>query len=328
VEAEPGPRSNVPSLDDVLDPAPRRGWSVDETPVETDVYAVATAPSQAYETSYETKDLRSEYKAAVKGRGTPPVAAIGWMIFGLGLLMLTYAYWDVYATNEETILSLGGVIRLDALGLLFMLLGLVMAVAFHLAPSERSKGPRLEDSGPDDWVHKSRMAHARATTHRILAIVGWVVFVLGVLITVVALRQSWLESAARATEVGFFIGDTFYRYWPLGLIVAASGLVTFLLTYPRMHNAQQARLAYLLAAIVAQERPPASAQVVVAPAPARHQASGEPPREVGVAGVAPERVKVLMRRIDQLLSKLPEDEVAEFARSPEAEAYLKILESS
>lgn len=275
----------------------------------------------------ERDELRARFDEASVRMGTPPLAALGWGVFFVGLLLITYAYYDVYAANAESVLLFAGAIRYDVLGAILLILGLITAIISHFVPPRRPHGPQPQDP-PTAWVARADRAARWVTTHRTLSIIGWILAGFGLTLSTVALYFSWVNSNGGLVDYGITIGGRQFLYWRIGVALAVFGLVLVVLTYTRIRNARDARQGYLLAALAAVDRQQIAQQ---AAQQTKETSAEEPTNERSpnkVAGVTEQDLHALMKRLDGLMANLPEEQVAEFANSPEAETYLNLLEAA
>ncbi|MBI2078112.1 MAG: hypothetical protein HYT80_07050 [Euryarchaeota archaeon] len=232
-------------------------------------------------------------------RGIPGLMVLGWTVAFLGLLVLAFAYQRSF--DLGSLYKVGG-IRADYLGAAIFLLGAITAAVFHFLPGRRPVG--ILPTAPRDEVEgQVRWANGQVLMGQIMVGGGVGLGILGMLWMVGWLYLSYTGSALRVSTVSKYEVPTHY----IGAVLLLLGLLLAFLFLGRVGMARAARNL----AVVAHQR---GAPGVSGPAALP-------------GGVSEAEVRNLVKRLDGLMAKLPDDAVTEFSRTPEADTYLKLLGS-
>ncbi len=261
----------------------------------------------------QPEDLQHSLRAAQTVDGIGWLSHLGWGLAGAGLLLTAYSYWWRNENWPEN-LDVGG-LGGDKLGLGLAVVGFVMGLVFIFAPWHRST---QFDANADSsvWSYKAATSRYYFTASKILSWIGAGLFLLGMLLASVILKAYTPDKTDY--EVG---GQTASVNAWAGVFGALGVLGAFLwIAFAVRASSHHAALSGYAAA--AARATPASVSMR-----AEMSESGATPAPAGaVGGVKDEDVVALMKKIDGLLASLPDDVVANFSKTPEAETYLKLLE--
>ena len=253
-----------------------------------------TAPAEAPTTPADEWVLRSTLR-----RGIPGLMILGWTVAFIGLAVLAFAYQRSYALGA--LYKVGG-IRADYLGAAVLLVGVVVAAVFHFLPNKRPVG--ILPTAPSDEVEEQmRWTNGQVLLGQIMVGVGVGLGVLGMLWMVGWLYASYTGAALRVSTVSRYEIPTHY----IGAVLFLVGLLLAFLFLGRVGMARAARNL----AVVAHHRNVSAVSTAMSLP----------------GGVSEAEVRNLVKRLDGLMAKLPDDAVTEFSRTPEADTYLKLLGS-
>lgn len=240
-------------------------------------------------------------------RGLPWAATIGWVVLVVGLFLPAYMYsWAV--DNGADFEPFG--IKGTYIAIAVILIGLGVGLAFTFLPAVRSVS--WSATVPPQWV-RVRLSELQRNQRiaLVLTLVGVGLTAMGMMFAA-WIHIQHLRADEGATEFTMAGSNLSFSTWAgIGYMVAVIGVVLDLVFYFRMGAYRET----MWAARTALER-----AGVATPMGAGATFSGDV-----AAGVAGPQVQALMRRIDGLLANLPEDVVADFSKTPEADTYLRIL---
>jgi uncharacterized MAPEG superfamily protein len=301
-------------------PEPEPSWDVVESTDWPSAEPPRTEPQPERERA-SVAATETHYLERAEVAGSSVGRTFGWLLTLAGAALITYALYWTYINDTDEISSAVWA------GAALAFVGLIVATIFFFAPGNRAHGPPPSE-GSGAFERRADSLRKRVAVWKATSAVGFGLLLVGVLLVGLGALSAWLDRVDLA-ETGFDAAGYFVRTHLAGAAIAGLGFVLFVLTFPRISGEQEAERAYLLAEVVqerAEELPPAPAGSLEPRL--EHAARQAVPAARPAAGldVDPEKVKALMRKIDALLAHLPEDQVSDFARSDEADTYLKLLE--
>jgi hypothetical protein len=249
--------------------------------------------------------------------GLPWLANLGWGAAGFGLLLVAYSYsWAVanWPNNFEP-LGVSGAIA----GMILTFLGIMLGLVFSFVPTRTTSTVLAEVAPPATDPVGDAQRHWR--TNRILSRVGAGVFLFGALLIAWVYRTNVI--ADEGVDTYSLAGlDLAWNTWAAVAGAIAVGGFALWAFGGIQSSVQRRSLAAYLAAPTHQTAVAAAPPTPGEWAPPSPTPSAEP---ASVRGVNEEELTALMRKIDAMLASLPDDVVAAFSKSPEADTYLKIL---
>lgn len=244
--------------------------------------------------------------ATVRGLGW--ASTVGWALAAAGLALAAYSMrWSIQ--NWPRNFNPGGFSGLT-LGIILFVLGAIAAVVFLLVPRARPS-PWNPSASPDAWRARAAVARYYWTRSRRLSGIGLGLLLLALALIAYAYRAQIDAGGPDSGDAPWFGLGLGYGEW--GLVFLVVSLLGLFLWSALGVRANAYRLAHV-AALAAEGATPDPPAVVESA-----DATGE------IAGVDREELVALMRRLDSLLAALPEETVASFSKTSEADTYLRIL---
>jgi len=288
-------------------PEPAKAPQPPKAPEPSPIIAETFAPTPVEETPAFKPVPGGSAKWTLHMRyGIPWLSNVGWALFAAGLAFAAYAYRWSYENYPDTYLIAG--LQGDYYALAIVLVGLALAVTFLFLPSRRTKRSTLDETRRVGLLEEAKGLHSM---HRGMAWIGLVVFLLGVLLTPIVYRAAM---RAGPPNDGYDFAGAHLTYDALAAIaggVALLGLLLWLLGAMGVLHARKLIAAYEWTS--APSTPPSSRMPGVGLA------------SPSTMGVTDEQVHALMQKVDTMLSTLPDEVVASFSKTPEADTYLKLL---
>lgn len=239
--------------------------------------------------------------------GMPLWSHVAWLVGALGLALTAYSYWW-RNENWPDNFNPGGIsgIQLGAgLFLLGLVAGLILVFVPWRKPADYDPG-----AGGDLWTAKAAVSHAYWRTSQILSWIGAGMAGLGLLLAVYAYSRYSPENP-NITLLG---GLSTVSNWGAAFLgFAAVGGILWVAFAVRSASHREALAGYVAAQHGHGGALPSGPTMA-------------PPAGPGPAGVRPEELTALMKKVDGLLAALPDDVVSAFSKTKEAETYLKLLE--
>ena len=224
---------------------------------------------------------------------------VGWGVALLGLVVVAFAYHQSIGFNS---IYKVGPVRGDYLGGMLVGLGVIIAGVFHFIPGRRAVG-LAANAAQEDIEREVRYTNGQVLLDQILVGVGLGLIILGFAITIYYLKESYaFGSALESTRFGIN-----YLSYYVGIVPVMIGAALGSFCLGRLGMARRARNL----AVVAHQRSPAAL----------------PGGGLMPGGISEMEVRSLVKRLDGLMARLPDDAVTEFSRTPEADTYLKLLGS-
>lgn len=189
------------------------------------------------------------------------------------------------------------------IGAALLLLGLILGVAFLFSPSRRAVG-----LGPDaqtaDLERGASWGHGQVKKSQTLGGVGLALVAVGLLWIIYFIRLAYVEGALREAMVGGYAIPTHY----VGAALFVVGLLLSFYYVGKVSTARAARNLAVAGWVRAQRATPAAPGKAALP-----------------SGITEPEIHMLLKRLDGLMAKLPDEAVTEFSKTPEADTYLKLL---
>lgn len=252
------------------------------------------------------KDAPANKAPGAQVRGIGWASNIGFGVAALGLALTIYSLWwahDNYPSNYNP-----GGLSGSKTGAFLFFAGLVAGIAFIFLPMERATGFKTR-AGRETWALHLDAARYLEFASRIVAYVGIGLTLLGLLLAAY-IASIWATANPSQNTLNFLGTTTSFSYWVTTfLILAVAGGFLWAVFWVRANA-----YFYALQGFAAASQTGGSTS------------EGSAKAQEG-APYAQSELHALMKRLDGMLSNLPEDQVAAFSKSREAETYLKILSS-
>lgn len=237
-------------------------------------------------------------------------ANTGWVVSAVGLTIAIYSLWWERANHPDQFAPSGVPVLYAGAAIAF--LGVVVGFVFSFVPWKQTH-PIPPNAPPTFWSEQASEVRDLSRSSQIASWIGVGFFLLGLILVAYVF---WQGSLAGPGVPNLALGGLEQPHETWAALFGTLAIMGIL--FWAVYGTRATAYRNALYAFVAAAQPRADPRVPM----------GSMGASISVmlpAGVRMEDVVSLMKKIDGLLATLPDDTVAQFSKTPEAETYLKLL---